>query len=192
MPSAQLIEAVMVTSELCGRTFSEAAGRVFMADLAQFPESQVIEALSRCRKEVRGALTLHDVVSRLEDGRPGPEEAWAMIPMSEADTAVWTTEASQAFGVAIGLLDAGDKVAARMAFKETYTRLVQQARLNGKPTNWHVTLGHDPRARDSVLVAAVEAGRIPLERARAYSPELPAQSAEVLAVIAGATKLRAP
>lgn len=188
MPSAQLIEAVMVTSELCGRTFSEAAARVFMSDLAAFPESQVIEALSRCRKEVRGALTLSDVVSRLEDGRPGPEEAWAMIPKTEADTAVWTTEASQAFGVAIGLLDAGDKVAARMAFKETYTRLVQQARLNGDPTSWHVTLGHDPRARDGALAAAVESGRIGLEWARQFSPALPAPAAEVLAKIAGAAK----
>jgi hypothetical protein len=34
MPSRELIEAVAVTAELCGRTFSEAAARVFVSDLS--------------------------------------------------------------------------------------------------------------------------------------------------------------
>lgn len=192
MASAQLIEAVMVTAELCGRVFSEAAGRVFVADIERYPEQQVLGALARCRREVRGALTLNDVVSRLDDGRPGVEEAWAMIPKTEDDSAVWTTEASQAFGVAIGLLDAGDAIAARMAFKETYTRMVQQARDAGQPVEWHVTLGHDPRGRDGVLAVAVQQGRLTLDRARMYAPELPAPSSEVLGLIGSATKAIAP
>lgn len=173
MASANLIKAIAVTSELCGRTFSEAAAAVFMSDLAAYPEHQVMKALTRCRKEVRGILTLQDVVSRIEDGRPGVEEAWAMLPYSEDTSAVWTTEMSQAFGVAVRLIDAGAMVEARMAFKETYLRLVTQARDAGIPVEWHVTLGHDVRGRESVLIAAVDAGRLSYEHAKQFIPELP-------------------
>ena len=173
MASANLIKAIAVTSELCGRIFSEAAAAVFMSDLAAYPEHQVMKALTRCRKEVRGILTLQDVVSRLEDGRPGVEEAWAMLPYTEDTSAVWTTEMSQAFGVAVRLIDAGAMVEARMAFKETYLRLVTQARDAGIPVEWHVTLGHDVRGRESVLIAAVDAGRLTYEHAKQFIPELP-------------------
>ena len=173
MASANLIKAIAVTSELCGRTFSEAAAAVFLSDLAAYPEHQVMKALTRCRKEVRGILTLQDVVSRIEDGRPGVEEAWAMLPYSEDTSAVWTTEMSQAFGVAVRLIDAGAMVEARMAFKETYLRLVTQARDAGVPVEWHVTLGHDVRGRESVLTAAVDAGRLTYEHAKQFIPELP-------------------
>ena len=176
MPSPELIRAIAVTSELCGRTFSEAAARVFVGDLSAYPEEQVLGALVRCRKEVRGTLTIKDVVSRLDDGRPGVEEAWAMLPHNEGDSAVWTTEMSQAFGVAVGLIDAGAMVEARMAFKETYLRMVNQARDRGVAVKWTITLGHDVRGRESALIDAVDKGRISYERAQEFMPTLPAKS----------------
>ena len=181
MASKALLEAVAVTAELCGRVFSEAAARVFVADLSAYPEDQVIGALTRCRKECRGLLTVADVVSRLDDGRPGAEEAWAMVPKSESETAVWTTEASQAFGVAVRLLDRGEEVAARMAFKETYLRMVAQAREHGDPVKWHVSLGHDQHARSGPILEAVKAGRIAPDQAQEY---LPAPIAEDVALAA--------
>jgi len=176
MVSPELIRAIAVTSELCGRTFSEAAARVFVSDLSVYPESQVLGALVRCRKEVRGALTIQDVISRLDDGRPGVEEAWAMLPHNEGDSAVWTTEMAQAFGVAVGLIDAGSLVEARMAFKEAYLRMVNQARDRGVAVKWTVTLGHDIRGRESALLDAVDKGRISYERAQEFMPTLPAKS----------------
>ena len=175
-PSRELLQAIAVTSELCGRTFSEAAAKVFVSDLSAYPESQVMGALTRCRKEVRGMLTVQDVVSRLEDGRPGAEEAWAMIPQSESASTVWTSEMAQAFGVCVGLLESGDKVAARMSFKETYLRLVSKSREMGEKVEWSVSLGHDPRGREAVVRAAVEAGRLTMEQARQYIPHQIAES----------------
>jgi hypothetical protein len=186
MASAELIQAIAVTSELCGRVFSEGAAKVFVDDLAAYPEAQVMASLRRCRKEVKGVLTLQDVISRLEDGRPGPEEAWAMLPMNEAQTTVWTAEMAQAFGVAVGMIDAGEVVAARMAFKETYNRLVNQARDHRQPVEWFATLGHDPRGRESVLLQAVNQGKLSLEYARGMCPQLPEPTA--LALIENATK----
>jgi hypothetical protein len=184
MASAALLEAVAVTAELCGRTFSDGAARVFVADIEGYPEHQLLGALKRCRKEVRGALTVHDVVSRLEDGRPGPEEAWAMLPMNEGATVVWTDEMREAFSVASPLIAAGEIVAARMAFKETYGRLVNAAREAAVVTSWTPSLGHDPRGREQALLQAVEKGRLRLEEARHLCPALPAPSEAVMRLLA--------
>lgn len=186
MPSIELLQAVAVTAELCGRTFSEAAARVFVNDLAAYPEPAVIKALARCRKEVRGILTVHDVVSRLDDGRPGPDEAWARVPLDESQSVVWTDEMAHAFGSARPLLEAGDKMAARLAFKENYVRLVNEARDAGRPVNWTPTLGYDARGRDAVLAEAVAAGHLPLEYARQFSPQLDAPDPNIQVLIGSA------
>lgn len=186
MPSVDLIKAVAVTAELCGRTFSEAAAEVFVNDLAQYPEHQVIGALSRCRREVRGLLTVQDVVSRLEDGRPGADEAWAQMPFDEDATIVWTEEMCQAWGVAQPLLYAGDKVAARMAFKDAYAKLVSQAREQGRPPKWSASLGQDPRGRETALRDAEERGLLPREHVQKLLPRAePIAPAAVLAIESG-------
>lgn len=178
MPSRELIEAVAVTAELCGRTFSEPAARVFVGDLAKFPEPVVIAALARCRREVKGLLTVQDVVSRIDDGRPGVEEAWAMMPISESQSVVWTEEMAKAFGAALPLVARSDFVGARMAFKEAYTKAVTLARDAGAPVSWSASLGHDRHARKGVLREAVALGRLTLRQAQDHVPELEAPAVE--------------
>src|SRR5262245_18509616 len=99
-------------------------------ELAHFPEGQVHGALRRCRREC-SRLTLAVVLERIDDGRPLVEEAFAMLPRTEAESVVWTEEMRQAFGSARALFAARDHVAARMAFKERYVQLVQRARDQG-------------------------------------------------------------
>lgn len=165
MPSSRVIEAIAVTAELCGRTFSPAAAMVFAGDLDGFPEQAVLSALTRCRKEVRGMLTIQDVVSRIDDGRPGVEEAWAMIPRDEESSIVWTEEMAQAYGASANLLNEGDKIGARMAFKEAYARLVAEARDRKEPPRWTPSLGSDVSGRQLALIDAVRAKRLPLNHA---------------------------
>lgn len=97
------------------------------------------------------------------DGRPGPEEAWAisLTARSEDDTVVWTTECAQAWGAAKPVMDMGDEVGARMAFREAYTRLVAEARARGEASAWEVSEGFDVDRRRIAVTAAIEAGRIP-------------------------------
>ena len=71
MPSKALLQAIAVTAELTGTQLSEGAARVLAADVAPYPEKQVMGALVRCRKELRGRLTVADIIARLDDGRPG-------------------------------------------------------------------------------------------------------------------------
>lgn len=116
-----------------------------------------------------------DLICRLggkpaDDGRPGPDEAWAMIPHDEDGSVVWTAEAAKAFAVAQPLIAAGERIAARMAFLEVYRREVDEARQAKRPVQWTPSLGHDPTQRDAALVTAVERGRLTVEQAQALSP----------------------
>jgi hypothetical protein len=172
MASESLIKAAAVTAELCGRTFTPAAARIFCEDLEAYPEEQVLRALARCRKDVKGILTTSDVIARIDDGRPGVEEAWALIPKAEDATIVWTEEMAAAYAVAAPLL-ASDKIAARMAFKEAYQREVTAAKDAAKPACWTISLGHDKEQRKRVLAEAAHAGRISLEVAYDLCPALP-------------------
>ncbi|MGR8921986.1 MAG: hypothetical protein ACU85V_20410 [Gammaproteobacteria bacterium] len=167
MPERALLEALAVTAELVGTTLSKPAAQVFAEDLALFPLDQVLGALTRCRREVRGRLVLADVLERLDDGRPGVEAAWAMLPRGEGASVVWTAEMAQAFGVAAPLLDQGDAVAARMAFKEAYPAAVQAARDRGEPVRWMLSPGFDPAGRERAILEAEERGRIGADRAAA-------------------------
>ena len=171
-PSSKLNEAIAVTAELTGTVLSKVAAQVMAEDLARYPEDQVMGALTRCRRELKGRLTIADVISRLDDGRPGVEEAWAMLPKDEQTTAVWTVEMSQASAVVHDLLDRGDEVAARMAFKEAYSKACQLARDRGEPVSWSASLGWDKSGRESVLKAAVAAGRLTHGQAQIYLPNI--------------------
>lgn len=178
--SKAVIQALAVTAELTGAQLSEAAARVMVMDLAPYPEEQVLRALSRCRKELRTRLTVADVVSRLDDGRPGPEEAWSMVPLDERQTIVWTEEMTAAWSVALPLLKEGDRIAARMAFLETYRTHVQRARDAGIQVKWTVSLGHDTKGRAAALEDAVRRGRIRHETATQLGYEAASIAPEVL------------
>lgn len=128
---------------------------------------------------VRGALDAHvkdaqrgrwfpkpaDLIAQLEaragdDGRPGAEEAWsiALAGRDEADTIVWTAEMAQAWGVVQPVLLAGDRIGARMAFKEAYARIVDEARQARRPVQWVAALGHDSTRHLDALRRAANLG----------------------------------
>lgn len=176
--SSRLVEAVAVTAELCGRTFTPNAAAMFVQDLAGYTEPAVLNALARCRREVRGMLTLADVIARIDDGRPTADEAWASVPRDEQTTVVWTSEAAQSWAVCEDLLAAGDPIAARMAFRDAYNRIVAEARDSRRPVEWRVSLGHDKRGRENPIREAVAKGRLRQEQADLYlpAPELPVPS----------------
>ena len=159
-----ILKAIAVTAELTGTELSEAALRVMAGDLDAYPEAAVLRALDRCRRELKTRLTLAAVLERIEgqDGRPGADEAWAIAlgALDEADTVVWTEEIAQAFDVARPILEARDKVGARVAFRDAYERMVREAREAGQQGRWEASIGHDASRRDAALTQAVQRGRI--------------------------------
>lgn len=92
------------------------------------------------------------------DGRPGADEAWAMLPyQDEAASVVMTDEMAEAFGIA---QEVDDKNGARMAFRDAYNRIVERNKRAGVPPRWFASLGHDQNGREIVLQEAVRLGRI--------------------------------
>lgn len=170
MASSRILKALAVTAELTGTQLSPEAVAVMAGDLSLYAEDQVLGALTRCRRELRGRLTLAEIVLRLDDGRPGVEEAWALVPKSEAETGVLTDEIAAAMGVALPLLP--DQIAARMAFKEVYQAEIVRARNERRPARWFASLGHDKDLREGPLKLAVEKGRLPTAQLQALIPSL--------------------
>jgi hypothetical protein len=159
-PRSALIEAIRVTSEICGQSLSIAAARILAGDLEKFEEHAILAALSRCRMEVQGRLKVGDIIVRIADGRPDADEAWHMLPMDELASTVWTEEMAQAWGLALPLLESGDFAGARRAFAENYARAVQQARVRREPVRWMPSLGSDLKGRERALADAVKKGRL--------------------------------
>lgn len=168
-----LIKAIAVTAELCGKAYSPGAAAMLAQDLDGYEERAVLAALTRCRKELDGRpFNVAAIIARIDDGRPGVEEAWAAMPFDESQSVVWTAEMAQAWGACLHLLEDGDRIGARMAFKETYLRLLTIARDQKTPTRWTQSLGHDQAGRDAVLLDAVDKGRLRIAYVKTIAPHL--------------------
>ncbi len=157
----EIAKAVIITAEVVGHEISTAAAEVIARELSSWPGEMVSEALRRCQSELTGRLTLAAIIQRMPDGHPGVEEAWSLCPRSEADTAVLTDQIAQAYKSVRGLLESGDEVAARMAFKETYLAALREAREGRQPASWWVSMGTDASGRVAPVRAAVAKGRLP-------------------------------
>jgi len=168
----ELIKKVACAFEMCGSTLSEGAMEMTLVALEQYNEVALSKALDKCAKEITGRLSLAAIIQRIDDGRPGVEAAWGMVPKSEHESVVWTTEMREAYGACCGLLDARDTVGARMAFKEKYSALLSSVRANESNVKWVFSAGQDVSSREGVLLKAVQERKILPERAQKMMPEL--------------------
>lgn len=183
-----LIDMVVVTAEVMGEQIRPAAAAYMAADLASYPLPVLAKALTACRREVKGRLSLAAVIERIDDGHPAPNEAWAVAirAADEAVTVVWTEQTRDAWTAALPLVEEGDKIAARQAFLEVYARLVKSARAVGGCAVYQPSLGHDASARAAALQLAVDAGRLAHEQVADHLALPPATPAfNPLALLAG-------
>lgn len=173
---ARLTLAITATAEVLGQTITSEAAEMMADDLADYRAEAVAGALKACRRELTGKLTLAAILQRAQaaDGRPGKDEAWAiaMTTNDEFETVVLTDEIQLALAAAKPVLDAGDKIGARMAFISAYERFVGQAREDAKPVNWHVSVGFDANRRIQAVTKAMELKRIPREHGQKYLADL--------------------
>lgn len=195
MSAADIVKALAVTAELTGTELSATALRVMAADLERFPETSVLNAMTRCRRELSGRLTLAAIIERVaqSDGRPSADEAWAIAldARDEALTVVWNNEISEAFATARTVLSLGDKTGARMAFKDAYERITRNAREIGESPKWNASLGWDVDHRRDVLSRAVETGLLASDDVRHLLPA-PKSTGIISALLSGSKSLPAP
>ncbi len=159
----RLSRRLVATAEVIGDEVRPAAAALMVEDLSVYRMPVVEKALAACRRELKGRLSLAAILERIDDGHPTPNEAWAMaIPAAdERNTVVWTGEMERAWAVAMPLIGAGDKIAARQAFLEAYARLVKDARAERRQADYRPSLGFDTAGREAALSAAVERGLLP-------------------------------
>lgn len=151
------------TMEVFGANLSAEAAGIWWTALERFDVREVRRALSLHIQTSKFAPRPADIIAAMQanDGRPGPEEAWAIVAPSISDervTIVWTPEMQRAFGAALHLSD--DTVAARMAFTEVYKRELSRARADGEPVRWQASLGTDAAGREGPLMDAQRMGRL--------------------------------
>lgn len=183
----RLIDLLVGTAEVIGDQLRPTTAVFMVADLAAYPLVLLERALSGCRRELKGKLSLAAILERIDDGHPAPNEAWsiAMRAVDERATVVWTEQTRDAWNAALPLVDE-DRIAARQAFLEVYTRLVKEARAAQRTAVHQLSLGADAAGRDSVLSQAVAAGQLAHEQVAEFLA-LPAPSPvfNPLALLAG-------
>jgi hypothetical protein len=89
-----------------------------------------------------------------------------------------------------------------MAFREAYTRLVEEARRRHMPAAWSASLGFDKDRRDQAITAAVIAGRLPADDlprlasnswpmlSLSNSPDVPQHARDALRALSASLKAR--
>ncbi len=183
-----LVEMLVATAEVMGEQIRPTAAAYMVTDLATYPLPVLADALTACRREVKGRLSLAAIMERIDDGHPAPNEAWAVAVRAtdEAVTLVWTEQTRDAWTAALPLVEEGDKIAARQAFLEVYARLVKSARAAGGCAVYQPSLGHDASARAAALQLAVDAGRLAHQQVAEHLALLAATPAfNPLALLAG-------
>lgn len=142
--------------------------KVWKEWLAPYPLRTITIAFAEyCNEEATFPPTPAAIVKRCKalDGRPDAEEAWALALTcrDEAATTIWTSEIAEAFDICKVVLDSGDKIGARMAFKEAYKRLVLAARIRNQPVCWTASIGWDKEVATLALEKAVRSGQLAIE-----------------------------
>lgn len=162
----QLLLSLFATAEVMGQQLTQGAALLMVEDLREHSEDALSAALRACRRE-GGRLTVAAILkhAQVADGHPGKDEAWsiALSASDESETVVMTAEIRQAMVASGPVLEAGDKVGARMAFMSAYERLVAAARASALPAIWEVSLGYDPARRVIAIESAVRSKLITQE-----------------------------
>lgn len=173
MSAEKIMQAIAVTAELTGTQLSDNAMAVMAEDLLAYPLDKVLIAFERCRRELKGKLTLAAILERIDDGWQSAEEAFnALVSGWENDSiSILTTHtAMQAAQSATALFNAGDKYRAGMAFKTAYERMVSEKKAKGMQPDWFVSAGVDKEQLAHVVKEATMNGHITQDYALTLLP----------------------
>jgi hypothetical protein len=148
---------------------------MWMNALSNFGAGQVAKSAQTYIITNRFKPQLADIVNgclaQADDVWMSADEAWASVPKSEHESGLLTDEIAEALSVAAPLLNSGDAIAARMAFKDAYARVVAKAKLNGLKPRYFPSFGSDFHGRVTMLSSAVQKKRIGIDYAMEALPE---------------------
>jgi hypothetical protein len=187
----KIFEIILENASFYDAPMNEIKLKLFAKELEDLSLSDVDRAFAHFRREPgRRVLPMPaDIRGFIKpgspDGRPGVEEAWAMCPISESQTVVWTQEVKDAFFSAALPLIERDEIAARMAFKEAYLKKLAEARAENRQVKWEVSLGQDKVAQERVIVQAVSKNLLTAQEAKALLPDISFSESRKLPQLSG-------
>lgn len=173
-------DELTVLAEAFGEPLTDQRQEIYCGSLADIRQEQLQTAFRRARCELKWFPKIAEIrelacasPGTMDDGRSGPEEAWARMPKGEHienDSIVWCDEERIAYSACRSLLLEGDQVGARMAFKERYQKAFAEARSQARPARWTFSAGYDMGHRLSTLATAVSDNRLSLQAALDFVP----------------------
>ena len=161
-------------AEAFGEPLTDQRQDIYFAGLVDIPQDHLRVAFRRARYELKWFPKLAELRGLAgaqsdapNDGRPGPEEAWARMPKGEHmedDSIVWCEEERAAYAACRCLLLDGDQIGARMAFKERYVRELEEARSQERPVRWTMSAGYDRNGGGGKRAKTLPAGGLKRKR----------------------------
>lgn len=190
----EFFELLDATFDLMGKTpaakvVSPTAKALFFRALEQYPIEQVRAGFEAHIREGTFTPVPNDIAQQIERRMPvqwiAADEAWARIPKPatprkfkdwQGKTAIDYRSAEwppcilnqvtvQALAVAAPMLEAGDEIAARMAFRSCYDRLVEQERLHRRAPANFISPGGSHEERQALAAEGVRLGLLPMSHA---------------------------
>jgi hypothetical protein len=169
--------------DLLGKTpqakvISAGSKALFFSALAQYPMADVRNALSAHVREGTFTPVPNDIKTQIERRQAvqwiGADEAWAQVPKLETEPGLLNQVTSCALAAAAEFLDMPrpDMVAARMAFKQAYDRLVDQEKLAGRAPRYWVSPAGSIEAQNEVRQEGIRLGLLNTTWAPPAAPQL--------------------
>lgn len=114
------------------------------------------------------AEIINNIPKSIANEHIGAEEAWsiAIKSLDEQITVICTNEILSAMDIAKDIYHSGDKVGARMAFREAYNRII----LKSDKPSWFVSLGSLKHLREQEIIKALNMGLISHSQAENMLP----------------------
>jgi hypothetical protein len=172
----QVVETIFAMADFYGKKLSPVIAQIYLDSLAKYDAQKVVSALQDWFTKMTHFPKVSEIVETIEPagmtGWPEPDAAWAMVPKSENESGVVTSEMLAALREVMWLINEGDIVGACMAYKKIYSDLVKVAKAEKRPINWFLSGGHDHSTRTRALIDGVISKRITLDVATKIMPEL--------------------
>jgi len=175
-----IVELLIVSAEATDQRMSSAAAALIERDVSEYPANWVERAIEVLRKKGQRITTANLLsVMKSADGRPSADEAWSVVPKSEAEAGVVNDEIMAAWGVAYELYESGDRIGAKLAFNREYAMNVEAARDAGIATNWWLTCGTDKQQIEDAAQKGFDCGRLTADVAMKYLPQVDPKIARI-------------
>lgn len=161
--------------EVHNREYTQDLAGIWWNLLSGYAMSEFSQAMVQHLRREKFFPKPAEIVGFIEGRWMGADEAWALFPKSEDDTAAINQAMAVAWDAASDLYHGGDTIGARMAFKAAYDRHVSSAVGRGEREAWSISLGWDGDKREPVIRAALESKLITNQNALKLLQSVPAR-----------------